>query len=112
MAIVSTTAKLSCVARSGLNKPTRTASAKVTKANSPPGPMYIPARIQFKSDNPNMGPTAATTAILPTKIAAIMVTMLPALFVNVIGSMVIPTVMKNKPSRSPLNGAISFSTCK
>mmetsp|Transcript_1779 Transcript_1779/g.6509 ORF Transcript_1779/g.6509 Transcript_1779/m.6509 type:complete len:268 (-) Transcript_1779:2081-2884(-) len=112
MAMVSTTAKLSCVAISGLNKPTRTASANVTKANSPPGPMYIPARTQFNTDRPNNGPTAATTAILAVTIPIIMAMMLKALLVNVIGSIVIPTVMKNKPRRRPLNGAISFSTCK
>ena len=79
MAMVSTTAKLSCVASVALNKPTRTASPNVTKANSPPGPMYRPARMQLTSESPTIGPTAATTAILPTTMATIMAMMLPAL---------------------------------
>ncbi|OUS46647.1 hypothetical protein BE221DRAFT_73985 [Ostreococcus tauri] len=112
IAIVNTTARFSCVASVALNNPTRTDSANVTKANSPPGPTYILARNEFTSDIPNSGPARHMTAILPIKSAAVIPRILPALWMKVAASIVMPTVMKNKPRRRPLNGAMSLSTCK
>ena len=45
------------------NKPTRMASANVTKANSPPGAMYNPERKQFNRETPKIGPMAKITQV-------------------------------------------------
>mmetsp|Transcript_26013 Transcript_26013/g.56407 ORF Transcript_26013/g.56407 Transcript_26013/m.56407 type:complete len:240 (-) Transcript_26013:2566-3285(-) len=111
-AIDSATTSVSCAASFLVMMPSITASPKVTNANSPPGARNIPARNAVSTGSPKSGPMAQRMATLeairPTSMTAISVK--PSK--SSLGSMLMPTVMKNSPSSSPRKGAMSDSTCR
>mmetsp|Transcript_31452 Transcript_31452/g.60638 ORF Transcript_31452/g.60638 Transcript_31452/m.60638 type:complete len:203 (+) Transcript_31452:1139-1747(+) len=92
--------------------PSLTASPKVTNANSPPGARKRPARNAFIIDTPTRGPSIVTTASFPTRSAPNIAITLPNPLTSNLGSTVMPTVIKNKPSSKPRYGAMSDSTCR
>mmetsp|Transcript_4118 Transcript_4118/g.9301 ORF Transcript_4118/g.9301 Transcript_4118/m.9301 type:complete len:342 (+) Transcript_4118:799-1824(+) len=89
----------------------RTLSPRRTNANSPPGARNIEARKPVNTLRPNRAPpTIMTKLFSPSRIASPPSTHKPS-FTRMPGCTSMPTVIKNSPSKSPRNGAMSLSTC-
>mmetsp|Transcript_55665 Transcript_55665/g.136635 ORF Transcript_55665/g.136635 Transcript_55665/m.136635 type:complete len:337 (+) Transcript_55665:433-1443(+) len=95
--------------RSG-KTPTRWARPKTTKANSPPWERINPVRRALAKLMPKSLPQVAMTPVLSASRPATIDVTTPALARARLKSMLKPTVMKKRPSRSPRNGLMSAST--
>jgi hypothetical protein len=91
-------------------RPAATASLNTTNANSPPGAMYSPDRAAAITERLLGFPRSIMIPSLPKMSAANEPRTVAQFRKNTENCMSMPTDMKKRPIKSPLNGLMSLST--